>query len=63
MAGPCAIESQDILNRTAEKLKEITEKLENGMKEMFDSDRYKQYLATMSKFHGYSLRNIILILK
>lgn len=46
---------------TQEKLKEITEKLENGMKEMFDSDRYKQYLATMSKFHGYSLRNIILI--
>ena len=47
---------------TIEKVKEITEKLEQGIKELFDSDRYKEYLTTMSKFHNYSFRNTMLIL-
>lgn len=47
---------------TIEKVKEITEKLEQGIKELFGSDRYKEYLTTMSKFHNYSFRNTMLIL-
>lgn len=44
-----------------EKLKEITDKLENGIKELFESNNYKAYLSTMSKFHTYSVNNSILI--
>ena len=40
---------------------EITEKLEQGIKELFDSKQYKKYLSTISKFHNYSLNNTILI--
>ena len=43
------------------KLRALTEKLENGVKEVFDSDNYKEYLRTMSKFHNYSINNSILI--
>ncbi|SFE36118.1 antirestriction protein ArdA [Peptostreptococcus sp. D1] len=52
-----------ILNgeKPAEKMKEITDRLEHGISELFDSERYKAYLATMSKFHDYSLNNTILI--
>ena len=42
-------------------IKEITEKLEQGVKDLFDSDKYREYLNTMSKFHNYSLNNTILI--
>ena len=42
-------------------VKEITEKLEQGLKELFDSERYKTYLNTMSKFHNYSFNNTLLI--
>lgn len=45
-----------------EKLKEITEKLEQGIKEVFASERFKDYLDTMAKFHQYSYRNVMLIL-
>lgn len=45
-----------------EKVKEITDKLEQGIKDLFNSDRYKEYLSAMSKFHNYSFRNTILIL-
>jgi antirestriction protein ArdC len=44
-----------------EKLKEITDKLEQGIKELFESDRYKSYLKTLSKFHNYSFNNCLLI--
>ena len=44
-----------------ERIKEITEKLEEGVKAVFESDRYKEYLACMSKFHSYSLNNCLLI--
>lgn len=36
-------------------IKEITEKLEQGVKDPFDSEKYREYLNTMSKFHNYSL--------
>ena len=46
----------------SERLKAVTDKLEAGIKELFDSDRYAAYLQAMSKFHRYSYGNIILIL-
>lgn len=45
----------------AEKLKEVTARLEQGIAEMFDSSRYTDYLRVMSKFPQYSLRNTLLI--
>ena len=42
-------------------IKEITDKLEQGLKELFESERYKSYLTTMSKFHNYSFNNTLLI--
>lgn len=44
-----------------DKLKEITDSIENGIQNLFESDKYKQYLKTMSKFHHYSTNNVILI--
>lgn len=44
-----------------DKIKEITERLEEGVKEIFESDNYKNYLKTMSKFHAYSFNNTLLI--
>jgi hypothetical protein len=46
---------------TPAKLKEITDKLESGISELFDSERYAEYLRVMSKFHGYSFSNAMLI--
>lgn len=45
-----------------DRIKFITDKLEQGIKDLFNSDRYREYLATMSKFHDYSLNNTLLIL-
>ena len=47
--------------KPAEKLKEITDRLEQGIMELFDSERYKEYLRVMSKFHNYSFNNTLLI--
>ena len=47
--------------KSADKLKEITDRLEQGIKELFDCDRYKEYLRVMSKFHNYSFNNTLLI--
>ena len=44
-----------------QKVQEITEKLEQGIKELFESEKYKNYLNTMSKFHNYSFNNTLLI--
>ena len=44
-----------------ERLKDITDSIETGIKELFESDRYRQYLATMSRFHRYSVNNTMLI--
>ena len=46
---------------SAERMKEITDRLETGTQELFESERYKAYLTTMSKFHSYSLNNTLLI--
>ena len=47
--------------KPAEKMKEITDRLEAGIQELFDSDRFKEYLQVMSKFHNYSFNNTLLI--
>lgn len=44
-----------------QKVQEITDKLEKGLKELFESEKYKTYLSTMSKFHNYSFNNTLLI--
>ncbi len=44
-----------------EKVKELTEKLHEGIKNLFESDRYRDYLKTMAKFHNYSFNNSLLI--
>ena len=47
--------------KPAEKMKEITDRLEQGIKDLFESDRFKEYLQVMSKFHNYSFNNTLLI--
>ena len=44
-----------------DKVKEITDKLEAGIQALFESEKFKQYLHTLSKFHNYSLNNTLLI--
>lgn len=45
----------------ADKMQELMEKLEQGVKDVFRSDQYKEYLTVMSKFYNYSLNNVLLI--
>lgn len=45
----------------AQAVKEITEKLQQGLEELFDSGKFKAYLDTMSKFYHYSFNNSLLI--
>lgn len=45
-----------------EKIKEVTQKLEEGIQALFESEKFKNYLKVMSKFHSYSFGNIMLIL-
>ena len=47
--------------KPADKMKEITDRLEQGILGIYESDRYADYLRTMSKFHDYSFNNTILI--
>ena len=46
---------------TRERLKEITDSIEQGIRELFESDKYRRYLSVMSRFHRYSLNNTMLI--
>lgn len=46
---------------SAGKIKELTDKLEQGIEELFESERFKNYLKVMSQFHNYSVNNTILI--
>jgi len=48
-------------SKNKERLKEITDSIEQGIKDLFQSDRYMQYLSTMSRFHRYSVNNTMLI--
>ena len=48
-------------NTEKQRVQELTDKLEQGLQELFNSDSYRNYLATMSKFHNYSFNNTLLI--
>lgn len=47
---------------TDERVAELTERLENGVKELYASDNYARYITAMAKFHHYSFGNALLIL-
>ena len=47
--------------KSKDKVKEITDRLESGIKELFEGEKFKEYLDTMSKFHNYSFNNTMLI--
>lgn len=49
------------MDNVKNRVNEITEELEQGLKELFESKKYMEYLNTMSKFHNYSFNNILLI--
>ena len=53
------LESKD---KRADELQQITDKLEKGVVDIFQSDKYKQFLDTMAKFPRYSVNNSILIM-
>ena len=44
-----------------QRMKDLTQRLEQGIREVFDSGKYTEYLAAMSRFHRYSARNVLLI--
>lgn len=48
--------------KTDERVAELTERLENGVKELYASDNYARYITAMAKFHNYSFGNALLIL-
>ena len=48
-------------NKNVQQVREITDKLEQGIKELFESEKFKEYLTTMSKFYNYSFNNTLLI--
>ena len=52
---------QPVQSSGKDRLKEITDGIERGIQDLFASDQYAAYLKTMSRFHHYSLNNIILI--
>lgn len=49
-------------NKAQDQMKDLTDRLEQGIKDVYESDRYKNYLSVMSKFYSYSFRNSILIM-
>ena len=55
------VQETEIKQTNKERLKEITDSIEKGIKELFESNKYKQYLTTMSRFHRYSVNNQMLI--
>ena len=48
-------------NTEKQRVQELTDKLEQGLQDLFNSDSYRNYLSTMSKFHNYSFNNTLLI--
>lgn len=47
--------------KNSDRLKEVTDRLEQGVTELFESARYKEYLRVMARFHNYSFNNTLLI--
>ena len=48
-------------NTEKQRVQELTDKLKQGLQDLFNSDSYRNYLSTMSKFHNYSFNNTLLI--
>lgn len=44
-----------------ERMKDLNQRLEQGIREVFESERFRNYLTVMSRFHTYSARNVMLI--
>lgn len=61
MRKTTAARNADALAERQEQIKALTEKLENGVKAVFESEDYAKYLEAMSKFHHYSFGNCLLI--
>lgn len=55
------MEDLSMAEKREQQMYEITKKLEEGVKELFTSERYTEYLKTMSKFYNYSFNNTVLI--
>ena len=53
--------AQDYNDNRKNELQDIMAKLEQGVKDVFNSENYKNYLSVMSKFHRYSINNSLLI--
>ena len=49
------------MQRSELQVREITDRLEEGIRELFDSEKYQEYLRVMSKFYNYSFNNTLLI--
>lgn len=54
-------EKQQFSERSRARMKEITDSIETGIQQLFESEKYKQYLTVMSRFHRYSVNNTMLI--
>lgn len=55
------LSKEELAENRKQALTDITDKLEKGIKDLMDSDRFKNYLSVMGKFHNYSVSNTILI--
>lgn len=44
-----------------ERMKDLNQRLEQGIRDVFESERFRDYLSVMSRFHTYSARNVLLI--
>ena len=53
--------AENEMQTNKERLKDITDSIERGIQDLFQSDKYAQYLRTMSRFHKYSVNNTMLI--
>ena len=60
-ASGTAKEKEDRFAARRQVMKELTDRLEQGVQDVFTSDKYRAYLSCMSKFHHYSLNNTLLI--
>ena len=58
---PDGTAAEPVRQSPQDRLKEITAGIEQGIKDLFNSDRYASYLRTMSHFHHYSVNNTMLI--
>lgn len=61
MIRGCFIREVFMATKREERMKEITDRLQDGLRELFQSERYAEYLRVMSQFHRYSFNNTLLI--